>query len=69
AGQEVYDLLEWWSELFVLPCLAEALTTERDCALLARAGADFVAVGGSVWSDPDGVVAAVRRLREALGAA
>jgi thiamine-phosphate pyrophosphorylase len=69
AGQGVYDLLEWWSELFVLPCLAEAATTERDCAQLARAGADFVAVGGSVWSDPDGAAAAVRRLREALGAA
>jgi thiamine-phosphate pyrophosphorylase len=69
AGQKVYDLLEWWSELFVLPCIAEVAATEHDCARLARAGADFVAAGGSVWTDPDGAVAAVRRLREALGAA
>ena len=52
--QEVYDLLEWWSELFVLPCLAEVAATEDDCARLARAGADFVAAGGSVWTIPTG---------------
>jgi thiamine-phosphate pyrophosphorylase len=69
AGQKMYDLLEWWSELFVLPCLAEVADTEHDCAWLARAGADFVAAGGSIWSDPDGAAAAVRRLKEALDAA
>jgi thiamine-phosphate pyrophosphorylase len=68
-GQDVYDLLEWWSELFVLPCLAEVATTEDDCARLARAGADFVAAGGSIWTDPDGVAAALRRLKDALEAA
>jgi thiamine-phosphate pyrophosphorylase len=65
----VDDLLAWWSELFVLPCLAEVAITADDCARLARVGADFVAAGGSVWADPDGAAAAVRRLREALGAA
>ena len=64
-GHEMYELLEWWSELFVLPCLAEAATVE-DCAALARAGADFVAAGASVWTDPAGAAAAVRRWREAL---
>ena len=44
-GPEVYDLLRWWSELFVLPCLAEVATTVGDCARLARAGADLVAAG------------------------
>ena len=53
-GHEVYELLQWWSELFVLPCLAEAAITEGDCAALARAGADFVAVGGSIWTDAAG---------------
>jgi thiamine-phosphate pyrophosphorylase len=65
-GRELYELLEWWSELFVLPCLAEAATTVADCAALARAGADFVTAGESVWTDPAGAAAAVRRLREAL---
>jgi thiamine-phosphate pyrophosphorylase len=69
AGQEVHDLLEWWSELFVLPCLAEVAITADDCARLVRAGADFVAAGGSVWSHPEGAAAAVRRIREALAEA
>jgi thiamine-phosphate pyrophosphorylase len=68
-GHELYDLLEWWSGVFVLPCLAEAATTVDDCAALARAGADFVAAGESVWTDPAGAAAAVRRLREALRSA
>jgi thiamine-phosphate pyrophosphorylase len=65
-GHDLYELLEWWSELFVLPCLAEAATTEGDCAALVRAGADFVTAGESVWTDPAGAAAAVRRLAEAL---
>jgi thiamine-phosphate pyrophosphorylase len=69
AGPEVYDLLGWWSELFVLPCLAEVAITADDCARLARAGADFVAAGGAVWRDLEGAAAAVRRIREALAEA
>lgn len=65
----VYDLLRWWSELFVLPCLAEVATTVEDCPGLARAGADLVAAGAGVWTDPEGAAAAVRRLRAALQAA
>jgi thiamine-phosphate pyrophosphorylase len=67
-GPEVYDLLRWWSELFVLPCLAEVATTVGDCARLARAGADLVAAGQGVWTDPEGAAAAVGSLREALQA-
>jgi thiamine-phosphate pyrophosphorylase len=65
-GAEVYDLLRWWSDLFVLPCLAEVAATVEDCARLVRAGADLVAAGEEVWTDPEGAAAAVRRLREAL---
>ena len=68
-GPELYDLLTWWHELFVLPCLAEAAITIEDGARLARAGADFVAAGEAVWRHPEGAAAAIRRLREALQAA
>jgi thiamine-phosphate pyrophosphorylase len=68
-GHEVLGLLEWWSELFVLPCLAEAAIAEGDCAALARAGADFVAVGGSIWADSAGLADAIRRLRDELASA
>jgi thiamine-phosphate pyrophosphorylase len=65
-GRDLFDLLQWWSELFVLPCLAEATITVEDCAALARAGADLVAAGGSISTDPAGAAAPVRRLGEAL---
>jgi thiamine-phosphate pyrophosphorylase len=68
-GHEVFELLEWWSELFVLPCLAEAAIAEGDCAALARAGADFVTADASTWADAAGAAAAVRRLRDELASA
>jgi thiamine-phosphate pyrophosphorylase len=68
-GPEVYDLLEWWRELFVLPCLAEVSATVADGPGLARAGADFIAAGGSVWASPGAVAGAVRAMSEALEAA
>jgi ribulose 1,5-bisphosphate carboxylase large subunit-like protein len=49
--------------------LAEVATTVEDCPGLARAGADLVAAGAGVWTDPEGAAAAVRRLRAALQAA
>jgi thiamine-phosphate pyrophosphorylase len=67
-GPTVYELLRWWSDLFVLPCLAEVATMVDDCARLAHAGADLVAAGEGVWTDPEGAAASVRRLREALQA-
>ncbi len=68
-GHEVFELLEWWSELFVLPCLAEAAMAEGDCAALARAGADFVSADASTWTDPADAAAAVRRLHDELASA
>lgn len=68
-GPGVYDLLEWWRELFVLPCLAEVSATAADCPALAQAGADFIAAGGSLWDRPDGLATAIRGMTEALAAA
>jgi thiamine-phosphate pyrophosphorylase len=68
-GPEVYELLRWWSDLFVLPSLAEVATTVDDGTRLAQAGADLVAAGAGVWTHPEGAAAAVRRLRAALQAA
>ena len=67
-GAEVHELLRWWSDLFVLPCLAEVATMVDDCARLAQAGADLVAAGEGMWTEPEGAAASVRRLREALQA-
>lgn len=44
------DLLVWWQSLFELPCVAIGGITPANCAPLAEAGADFLAVSGAVWN-------------------
>lgn len=37
-------LIEWWSEIFQVPCVAFDVGSQREAAALARAGADFVSL-------------------------
>jgi thiamine-phosphate pyrophosphorylase len=63
------DILAWWSEMMELPCCAIGGITPENCAPLVRAGADFLAVVGCVWSHPDGPAAGVRALNAAIAEA
>ena len=54
------DLLSWWSEMFVVPCVAIGGITVENAAPLVTAGADFLAVSNGVWGHADGPAAAVR---------
>ncbi|MBT7667548.1 MAG: thiamine phosphate synthase, partial [Rhodospirillaceae bacterium] len=54
------ELLQWWSELFEVPCVAIGGITMDNCAPLVAAGADFLSVVAGVWSYTDGPAAAVR---------
>lgn len=44
------EILEWWAHLFELPCVAIGGITPENCAPLVKAGADFLAVSGAVWT-------------------
>lgn len=63
------DILQWWSELMELPCVAIGGIDAQNCAPLVRAGADFLAVVGAVWSHKDGPAAGVRAMNQAIRAA
>ena len=63
------DLLEWWSEMFEVPCVAIGGITATNCAPLVRAGADFLAVVGAVWNHPEGPAAGVRAMNKAIAEA
>ncbi|MBP0446172.1 thiamine phosphate synthase [Roseomonas sp. SSH11] len=63
------DILEWWSSLFEIPCVAIGGITAENCAPLVRAGADFLAVVGAVWNHPDGPAAGVRAMNAAISGA
>lgn len=60
------DLVAWWSDVTVIPCIGWDV---KDIALaqrLAEAGADFVSFDTYVWQHRDGPVAALREIASAL---
>jgi thiamine-phosphate pyrophosphorylase len=63
------EILEWWSEMFEVPCVAIGGITAANCGPLVRAGADFLAVVGAVWNHPEGPEAGVRAMNTAIASA
>jgi thiamine-phosphate pyrophosphorylase len=63
----IVERIEWWAELFEIPCVGYAADV-HEIAPLAAAGADFVAIGGPVWDDPRGAAAAVEEAAAKLRA-
>lgn len=53
------DLLSFWQEAMVLPCVAIGGITVENGEPLVRAGADFLAVSAGVWTHAEGPRAAV----------
>jgi thiamine-phosphate pyrophosphorylase len=62
------EIIEWWSELFEIPCVAIGGITVENCKPVIAAGADFLAVAGGVWNGKDGPEAAVRAFNEIFSA-
>jgi len=60
------ELLRWWSEIMVVPCVAIGGITVANAPALIEAGADFLAVSSGVWEHPDGAEAAVREFNALL---
>jgi thiamine-phosphate pyrophosphorylase len=54
------ELLRWWAQDMVVPCVAIGGITIQNAPPLVEAGADFLAVSSGVWEHPDGPEAAVR---------
>jgi thiamine-phosphate pyrophosphorylase len=61
------DLLEWWSGLMEVPCVAIGGVTVDNAKPLVEAGADFIAVCSGVWGHPDGPEAAVKAFNGLFG--
>jgi thiamine-phosphate pyrophosphorylase len=54
------ELLEWWSNTMVVPCVAIGGITVENARPLIEAGADFLAVSAGVWGHAQGPAAAVQ---------
>ncbi len=61
------EILEWWSTVFEIPCVAIGGIAPANCGPLVKAGADFLAVSGAVWGADE--VTAVQAFAEAIEAA
>jgi thiamine-phosphate pyrophosphorylase len=62
------ELLTWWQETFLIPCVAIGGIQVENCGVLAQAGADFVAIANGVWAYRGGPKAAVAAINRMLAA-
>ena len=60
------ELLEWWSAIIEVPCVAIGGITADNCVPLVAAGADFLAVVSAVWDGAEGPGAAVAAFNRAI---
>jgi thiamine-phosphate pyrophosphorylase len=60
AIDQYADLIAWWSEIFVVPCVAWNVETAEQAAKFATLGADFVAPSARIWRGDD----ALQRIAE-----
>jgi thiamine-phosphate pyrophosphorylase len=65
---EVQERLEWWAGLVEIPCIGYAANLD-EVGVLARTGADFIALGEWIWTEPRGVAAIVAAAAEILSPA
>ncbi len=66
--EETRERVAWWAEIFETPCVGFAADLDA-IAPLAEAGADFVALGASIWGAPApeaAVAEAMRRLSQVI---
>ena len=54
----IIERVEWWAEVFEIPCVAFAANLD-EIEPLCDAGADFIALGDAMFSDPRGWANAV----------
>ena len=63
--EAIAERVSWWAEIFQPPCVGFAATL-AEVAVLARAGADFVAVGDCIFNDSRGPAAALAEAAQCL---
>jgi thiamine-phosphate pyrophosphorylase len=63
--ETIEERIMWWAELVEIPCIGYAAQAD-EVRPLARAGADFVALGDWIWTDPNGAAAAVASAAKSL---
>jgi thiamine-phosphate pyrophosphorylase len=66
AANRRLDLVEWWAEIFEIPCVAFDVETPEEARALTNAGADFVAVRLPAAISPDEIATMLTPFVQAL---
>ncbi len=66
TNESYEDLIAWWAETVIVPCVAWGMETIEMAQRMADAGADFIAVSTPLWSHPKGPATAASDLRASL---
>lgn len=61
------ELIEWWTGIMEVPCVAIGGITVDNAQTLIDAKADFLAVSAGVWKHKDGPAQAVREFNRLFG--
>ena len=64
--EATFELINAWTMMTTVPCVAIGGITPENCEPLVTVGADFLAVVGGVWNHPDGPAAAVKAFNEVI---
>jgi thiamine-phosphate pyrophosphorylase len=65
AINQCADRIAWWSEIFVVPCVAWNVASPEEAAKLAALGADFIALPREIWHE-EGPVKLIAEMDSAL---
>jgi thiamine-phosphate pyrophosphorylase len=65
STEAIAERLDWWAELFELPCVGFAASREEAHEFVV-AGADFILVGDLVWNDSRGAAAALAEIGDII---
>jgi thiamine-phosphate pyrophosphorylase len=65
--EEIEERLEWWAGLIEVPCVGYAGSL-GEVETLARTGADFIALGEWIWTEPQGAAAVLAAAAQLLAA-
>ena len=60
------DLIEDWSYISKVACVAIGGINANNCLDIVKAGADYIAVVGSIWNDKEGTLLAVKKFNQVL---
>jgi thiamine-phosphate pyrophosphorylase len=60
------EILEWWSQLMEVPCVAIGGITPENCGPLVKAGADFICASAAVWRHAQGPAAGIEAFNRAI---